>query len=331
MLSGSTPDAPSSAVAIATAVNGRPRLSPWPAPPQSPATPDTTALVVVQLRRACAELETVQPSFPELVPAIRALHRLERRLTRPMRIAIIGEFNSGKSSLTNLLVGIDSLPTAIVSNTRIPTLLYHAAAPEIFAMGCDGARTPVDGGQPLRAAAALRLEVGLPSARLAAVEFIDLPGLADPRFDEAAADLALHGVDAVLWCTVATQAWKESERQAWSARVPRLRQRGILVVTHRDLLLGGDDEARLLARLRGVAAEDFQDVVMLSTAAGAEPPHIALPPDDTEAAREAGDLGALERSIDRLLDSVRQARGVAAVEVTNRIAGRALARMRPDG
>ena len=38
-----------------------------------------------------------------LSPAIRALKRTEVRLGRPLRVAIVGEFNSGKSSLANLL------------------------------------------------------------------------------------------------------------------------------------------------------------------------------------------------------------------------------------
>ena len=319
MLTGSTPHAPS----IAPAISGRPGLAPVRSEP------DTTAQVVAQLRRARAGLEGFHGSVPRLGPAIRALRRLEGRLTRPLRVAIVGEFNSGKSSLTNLLVGIDSLPTAIVSNTRIPTLLYHAARPEIFAVAADGVRSAIDVDHSLRANEAIRLEVGLPSPRLQLVEFIDLPGLADPRFEDSSVDLAAHGIDAVLWCTVATQAWKESERMAWTALAPRLQKRGIMVVTHRDLLNAVEDEAKLLTRLRGAAGDDFRDIVMLSTSAGAEPPQITLPPDAQEAAREAGSLGALERAIDRLLDTVRQQRGSVAIEVINRIAGHALARMEP--
>ena len=42
-------------------------------------------------------------------------------------------------------------------------------------------------------------------------------------------DLAAHAVDAALWCTVSIQAWKESERVAWSqlpARAALLRASG---------------------------------------------------------------------------------------------------------
>jgi len=319
MLSSSTPQAPT----LAPAYPAKARI----APPRAGL--EITAKVVAQLRDARAGLENFSAAYPVLTSAIRGLSRLEIKLQRPLRVAIVGEFNSGKSSLANLLVGIDSLPTAIVSNTRIPTLLYYAATPEIFAVAADGARRVIDAEHPINAAQAVRLDVGLPSERLKTMQFIDLPGLADPRFDDTAVDLAPHGIDAVLWCTVATQAWKESERLAWSAMTPRMRDHGILVVTHRDLLRDSTDQEKLLARLRDAAGAEFREIVMLSTAAGAEPALIALPPDEHEAAREASACLLLEQAIDRQLDALRQSRGTRAIEAINRIASRALSRIEP--
>ena len=303
------------------------RPQPVPPPLQPRPVEDPTLKVVSSLRRARSGLEQFLPVFPQLEPGIRGLHRIERRLTRPLRIAIAGEFNSGKSSLTNLLVGIESLPTAIISNTRIPTLMYYAERPEIYAVDFDGNRTAVDLQCAMDFAEAFRLEVGLPSPMLTAAQFIDLPGVGDPRFDDAAAEIAPHGVDAVLWCTVATQAWKESERMAWTSIPSRLLDRSLLVVTHRDLIRDAQDEAKLMARLRDVAGSEFQEIVMLSTATGAEPALIAVPADRAEAAAHASDIEALRGAIDRLIDTVRLARANEAMAVTNRIAERSLMRI----
>lgn len=271
------------------------------------------ANMVAQLRGARERLETFRLAFPALVPATRALARIEARLTRPLRFAIIGEFNSGKSSLANLLVGIDSLPTAVVSNTHIPTLLYFAANPEIFAVGVGGKRRPLDLARPASATDMARLEVGLPSPRLRSVQLIDLPGLADPRFENVADGLALHDVDAVLWCTVATQAWKESERIAWSLIVSRLRDRAILVVTHRDLLACAADETKLLARLHHMAGPAFQDIVVVSAVAGSD--------------GDADGLAGLTGAIDRLAGVIGANRASKGAGIANRIAARALARI----
>src|SRR5258708_17918093 len=53
-----------------------------------------------------------------------------------------------------------------------------------------------------------------------------------------------HAVDLAIWCTLSTQAWKESERVAWEQIPARLRSRGLLVATHSDLLRNGSDLER---------------------------------------------------------------------------------------
>src|SRR5262245_37614494 len=180
-----------------------------------------TARLIEQLKQARIRLERAASPDLHLSPAIRALLRTELRLDRPLRVAVCGEINSGKSSLANLLAGIESLPTAILSNTRIPTLLYYAAEPEIWTVQPNGerARLRSDGGMPREAI--FRVEVGLPSTRLRAMQIVDLPGLVDPRSGLPEIDLIAHHVDAAIWCTMSTQAWKESERTAWSMLPPR--------------------------------------------------------------------------------------------------------------
>ena len=95
---------------------------------------EPTVKVLGELKQTRGQLERVNSADAMLAPAIRAIRRIEHRLERPLRIAVIGEFNSGKSTLTNMLVRIESLPTAVISNTCIPTLLYHAPEPEVFAV-----------------------------------------------------------------------------------------------------------------------------------------------------------------------------------------------------
>jgi len=192
-----------------------------------------TGRILAELTLARNMLERAIPPGSRLFPAVRALRRTQQRLDRPLRLAICGESNSGKSSLANLLGRIESLPTAAIANTRIPTLIYYAHEPQIWVVhGAPGQRARVSADPKALPRSIFRLEVGLPSPRLRAVEILDCPGLADP--DQI--DLAFHAVDAALWCTVCIQAWKESERVAWSQLPARLRSCGLLVATHADLL-----------------------------------------------------------------------------------------------
>ena len=261
-----------------------------------------------------------------LAPAIRAIRRTELRLERPLRIAIVGEFNSGKSSLTNLLARIESLPMAVISSTRFPTLLYQARKPEVWAVHLDGRRQSLRADRPLSGQSIFRLEVGLPSPRLRALQILDLPGLADPRFDASLADLTAHNVDAAIWCTVSTQAWKESEREAWEQLPMRLRNRGLLVTTHCDLLRSTIDREKLSSRLLFEAGPLFTGIVLMSTTQalatmGGEHAGSAA------GIWEASGADALDMALEELLQGVRKQRNAAALEVTARIARHTLARL----
>lgn len=248
------------------------------------------------------------------------------RLARPLRIAIIGEINSGKSSVANLLAGLESLPTAVICNTRFPTLLYYAREPEVWTAGENGKRERVYGGRGVPQQSIFRIEVGLPSPRLREIQILDLPGLSDPMLGGPAVDLAAHHVDAAVWCTMSTQAWKESERTAWSALPPRLRTRGLLASTHCDLLHDPADRRKLLARLRHEAGTSFRSIVLLSTlealaSMGKAPWGLAA------VAWMASGAETLATELGALLLDLREQRAAAALKMTSRIAQRALSRI----
>lgn len=283
-----------------------------------------TVKVMQQLRQARHRLHRVASPELGLFPAIRALLRTEQRLGRPLRVAICGEVNAGKSSLANLLAGIESLPTAVTINTLIPTLLYYAAEPEIWAVQPGGKRERLRGNRNLPREAALRIEVGLPSPRLAAMQVLDLPGFADTRWGAPVVELTAHHVDATIWCTVSTQAWKESERSTWSMLSPRLSARCLLVTTHNDLLRRPEDRQSLMARLHQEVGTSFTGIVPLATLDA-----IAAMGDEHRggAAWIASGAKALEAALAALLVSVREQRAAAAQTVTGRIAQRALTRL----
>jgi energy-coupling factor transporter ATP-binding protein EcfA2 len=287
---------------------------------------EPTLKVLEELKRTRGALEKMNSAGAMLAPAIRALRRIELRLERPLRVAVIGEFNSGKSTLTNLLVRIESLPTAIISNTCIPTLLYHAPEPKVFAVYHDRRREQLRASSRTSSQDIFRLEVGLPSARLRAIQILDLPGLADARFDGSVEDLGFHAADIALWCTLSTQAWKESERAAWEEVPVRLRSRGLLIATHCDLLRDAADRDKLLCRLRTEAGSSFQEILPMSTVealAVARKDHAG----EAGAVWKASGAEALETALDELIRSVRMERLNAALEVTARIAGRTLSRI----
>ena len=245
-----------------------------------------------------------------LTPHELALHRLETRLNRPLRVAIAGEFNTGKSSLCNRLLGVDGLPTAALPNTSQPTRIAAASEPMIHLVFKDGRREPLVRGAVPALAGLFRIDVGLPGLRRSGLELLDFPGLGDSRFQRGSGDLLRHRCDMVVWCTAGTQAWKETERAAWSGLPERLRRASIIAITHGDLVPTPEDAVLLTERVRFEILEDNAGVFLVST----------------QAARAPADAGilALEDALDELAASLRLDRTRRASLMSARIIERAV-------
>ena len=233
---------------------------------------------------------------PILHTTSRALLRLSKVLGRPLRLAVLGESNSGKTTITNFIADGITLPVLPVANTRLPTLLHYAPVPRIEALCENGQKFTLTPDDELVVPDILRLEVGLPSEHLRRVELLDFPGSANPLFHSDVAMIPRQGVDAVIWATVATQAWRETERRVWSKLPQRLRRRGILAVTQCDLVRDEADFSKLKARLQLVQEEHFMALCFVA----AERKH-----EMAEAGSEKHAPAALRYEVERLSQGIR--------------------------
>lgn len=255
----------------------------------------------------------------------RLVGRVGTRIARPPRIVLLGEFNSGKSTLANVLLGAGVLPTSIHANTRVPILIRWADAPLLEVECADHALRPVsvEALQEVTRGNARLLHLGLPLAQLKSFELIDTPGFADgiTRVHELCL-AACRRSHIAVWCTSATQAWKATEMATWSSLPVRLRRNSLLVVTHKDVLNTERDEDRLKARLEMEVQSHFRKVVLLSSleaeqAHPADAARIAT----VEAWRHSGGA-ALMQAVDDLTATEISHRAGAAERLLARAAGR---------
>ncbi len=156
--------------------------------------------------------------------------------SRPVRVAIVGEFNAGKSTFINAVIGADIAPTGVLPTTA--TLHHLRYAPDPFARIQFHPDAPGDvkerivPSSELRAALkgdaaewVIRVEILQPIASLTRVEILDTPGFnaPDTRHTEAARS-AFEEADAAIWLLDAGQPLKQSERrileEAKAARLP---------------------------------------------------------------------------------------------------------------
>jgi small GTP-binding protein len=158
--------------------------------------------------------------------------------SRPVRVAIVGEFNAGKSTFINAVMGADVAPTGVLPTTATLHHLRYAPdpfariqfeEPEVRAAGAaDGPKGAVGDvkerivpSSELRAALKAtdvanvkRVEIMMPIASLTRVEILDTPGFNAPdlRHTEAARS-AFEEADAAIWLLDAGQPLKQSERR----------------------------------------------------------------------------------------------------------------------
>jgi hypothetical protein len=196
------------------------------------------------------------------------------------RIVVVGEFNSGKTTLVNALLGAPVLTPSVVIPTMHPTVVSFAGRPSLTAETADRRRTPVASGRlgdEATVQLVRRLHVGVPLACLKRFSVVDTPGLglADGESDRRSLQ-ACRYADTVIWCTPAMQAWKASEERAWLALSERVRMRGILAVTFTDEIASPSDVGRLMERLRAEAGPYFRKIVLAQECAA-----LALAPSET--------------------------------------------------
>jgi hypothetical protein len=237
-----------------------------------------------------------------------ALARLQILASVRPRVILVGESNVGKTSIANLLLDQAVLPDSVVTNTRRPLVLHHAATVGVVGIGPRGRIDLLSGPAGIAEVSSVeRLEVGLPSDRLLSFDLVDTPGVTEA---EDLDPLELRTSDVLLWCTIATQAWKASERGLWMSLPARYRRHAILVVTHRDALRGREDVAKVAGRLAMETKGCFRSTVLVG--ATADDGEAAEPPD-------GNGLLELERRIDESLAAIAQRRRRAAYRIASHI------------
>ena len=215
---------------------------------------------------------------------------------RKPRIALMGEFSAGKSTLANLLLGQERSPVQVTA-TQLPPVWYTLGTGQAERVLPGGGSEPI---APADWHAAdptdtemirVRIEADL----LYAFDLVDMPGSSDPCMIPDVWSRVLPQVDMVIWCTPANQAWRQSEAAMWELVRPELWESSLLLVTRMDKMQSDSDRRRVMARVRAEAGDMFREVLPIAL------PAAIAGRDDAEAREDTG-AAALVRFLEAALE-----------------------------
>ncbi|MEM9912409.1 MAG: dynamin family protein [Pseudomonadota bacterium] len=219
-------------------------------------------------------------------------------------VALMGEFSAGKSTLLNLLLARDPLPVRVTASSVPPVWISYGQEAAIR-VAKDGSETEIGFDEisvtTLQDADFIRL--WLTADALEICDLIDMPGISDPNMSVDTWSRLIEFVDSVIWCTHATQAWRQSEASTWDAVRTDTNGRNLLVVSQFDKIRSERDRTRLMARLVKETKGLFEGVYPVSLV-------DAIQAKNEDDWRDSGAAAFSEKLVDLLLRDLDQPNSV---------------------
>ena len=208
--------------------------------------------------------------------------RLDRELVKKLEedrfhLVVVGEFNHGKSTFVNALLGESVLPVGVTPTTAAIHHLKYAERPEATVVFQSGHRESIAFEEARRIAVGGGkssdevdyLEVGYPAKLLEErILLVDTPGVNDLSLQRADITYSyIPRADAVLFLLDAGQILKESERQFLNDKLLKAsRDKIVFVITKWDIL-NEDEKKEALAYARTQLANLVKDPVVFPISA----------------------------------------------------------------
>lgn len=194
----------------------------------------------------------------------KAWERIEQWSRRKPVFALMGEFSAGKSTLMNFLLRTQTLPTQVTA-TQLPPVWFSWGNQAPYIKRHDGSieLIELDQLETVGVNDAQFIRIYLEADILEAVDLIDTPGISDPKISTDVWQRAVGQANGVLWCTHATQAWRETERATWVSLPERLQHNSLLLVTRADAL-SLKDRQKVLRRVNREAGHLFNRSILFS-------------------------------------------------------------------
>ncbi len=228
---------------------------------------DTTLLGAVKKVQYTLLDEKFSPSL-ELKKALSELHK---RAEEPMKVAITGQFSSGKSTFLNALLAKNILPTGITPVTSKVNYICYGDTFRMRVRYVDGRdvyhdisaiSTFIDQREEVQDIAYLTLYA--PLDILKEVVFVDTPGLnSQGSQDTQTTEQVLKEVDGIIWLSLMDNAGKMSELKVLETYLGEYQNKSLCVLNQKDKFTPEQIE-ETMTYVRKAFGEFFSDVIPIS-------------------------------------------------------------------
>lgn len=180
-------------------------------------------------------------------------------------LCLMGEFSAGKSTLSNLLIQTAALPVNVTA-TQLPPVWISKGNEAPYRVGLDGRTFDIELEklEEVSVEDTAFIRIFHDAELLDHCDLIDMPGISDPNMDADVWQRVITYADAVIWCTHATQAWRQSEAAVWSMLPPELYANSFLLLTRMDKILSERDQMRVVKRVGRETVGLFRELFPIS-------------------------------------------------------------------
>lgn len=195
-----------------------------------------------------------------------ALQPSRRQANARPRIVVAGEFGAGKSSVINAMLRRPFLPYDIGATNRPLIALYNAEDTAIVVTPWAGDPFEVTSFDQIDDQNDVRgLAIRTPMNGLEGVEIVELPFHHDGVVSDGVIEV-MAAADVLIWVTIASQAWRLTEKSVVERLPASCAPRMILAVSRSDKLRRADDWDKIESRVRRESKGSFSEIVFMQAA-----------------------------------------------------------------
>ncbi|RDU71566.1 GTP-binding protein [Helicobacter aurati] len=188
----------------------------------------------------------------------------------PMKVAIIGQFSSGKSTFLNALLGSEILPSGITPVTaKVCEIVYgEETTLEIhYKNGMIIHRHPeylkqIDS---IENAKISFYRLFVPLDLLREITFLDTPGFnSQNESDTNTTNALLEEVDGIIWLSLIDNVGKNTEKEILQKYIQKYASKSLCVLNQKDRLKNADEINTSLAYAKRVFGDFFETIIAIS-------------------------------------------------------------------